>query len=147
MTESDPLQSAIDQEHLRLLSIGYIISGAMSAFFSLFALIYVFMGVMMSTMFASAAKTSPHPEQMPPAFIGWIFAIFGGLFFSFLVLLALAKFRTAACIRRRKSKTFCMVVAAISCLGIPYGTCLGVGTFLILSRKSVADLFNSPDAA
>jgi hypothetical protein len=36
----------------------------------------------------------------------------------------------------------CMVTAGISCLGIPYGTVLGIFTFLVLSRPSAIALFD-----
>jgi hypothetical protein len=42
--ESGNRQSIIDEEHLKLLSLGYMISAATSAFFSLFGLMYVAMG-------------------------------------------------------------------------------------------------------
>ena len=41
-----------------------------------------------------------------------------------------------------------MVVAAVCCLGIPYGTVLGVFTLIVLSRRSVSSLFEpQPTAA
>jgi hypothetical protein len=40
--------------------------------------------------------------------------------------MAAAKFRVSWCIRHRRSRTFCMVIASIGCLEIPYGTLLGV---------------------
>ena len=51
MSDRDSRQQIIDEEHLKFLSIGYMVSVGMSAFFSLFGLIYVFMGVMMGTFF------------------------------------------------------------------------------------------------
>jgi len=37
-----------------------------------------------------------------------------------------------------------MATAALTCLGIPWGTVLGVCTFLVLERPSVAALFPTP---
>ncbi len=147
MIDQESKQAVIDEEHLRLLRLGYLVSGGMTAFFSLFGLLYAGMGVMMTTIIASAAKTSPHPENAPPAEIGWIFGCFGLAIFVFFMAMALAKFKAASLIRQRRSRTFCMVVGGLSCLEIPYGTCLGIATFMVLGRPSVQRLFGVSSAA
>ncbi len=42
---------------------------------------------------------------------------------------------------RRRSWTFCLVVASIECLFMPYGTVLGVFTIIVLLRPTVKELF------
>ena len=69
--------------------------------------------------------------------------MFGGVFFVVLMALALLKFYAASCIRRRKSRLFCQIIAGISCLAIPYGTLLGVLTFIVLGRANVARWFDA----
>jgi hypothetical protein len=135
-------QSIIDEEHLKLLSLGYLISAATTAFFSIFALMYVGMGLFMGTLISHQSGVSTGADQVPPAFIGWFVAAAGLGGFLFMIVLAAAKFRTAICLKNRRSRTFCMIVAGISCLGIPFGTALGVFTFVVLGRNSVALLFN-----
>ena len=136
-------QSIIDEEHLKLLSLGYMISAATTAFFSLIGLMYMAMGVFMSVLISHQKETDPSTGQAPPAFVGWLFAAIGLGMFLVLIGVAAAKFRTAICIRRRSSRTFCMVVAGIGCLEIPYGTVLGVLSFMVLGRDSVTRLFNA----
>jgi hypothetical protein len=143
MTEEIDRRSIIDEEQLRLLSLGYMISGGFAACLSLFGLMYVLMGVIMGAAFSHLPETPSRVGQQPPAFIGWIFACIGLVMFVGLIAMAAAKFRVAWCIRHRKSRTFCMVIAAIGCLEIPYGTLLGVFSFLVLGRDSVARLFTS----
>jgi hypothetical protein len=133
-------QTIIDEEHLKLLSIGYMISAATSAFFSLIGLMYMFMGIFMGAVISHQAEVASK-GQPPPAFIGWLFGAIGLGMFLFLIGMAAAKFRTALCLKRRESRTFCMVVAGISCLEVPYGTVLGVLTFMALGRNSVEQLF------
>jgi hypothetical protein len=144
MSDQTLRQTIIDEEHLKLLSIGYLVSAGITALFSLFGLLYVFMGVMMSISFNEAAKKAS--QSTPPAFIGWVFGIIGLVIFLILIAMAILKLLTAQYIKRRGSRTFCMVVAAISCLEIPYGTLLGVFTFLVLGRESVKCSF-VPQAA
>ena len=143
MTEEIDRRSIIDEEQLKLLSLGYMVSGGFAACLSLFGLMYVLMGVFMGAVFSHLPETPSRVGQQPPAFIGWIFACIGLAMFIGLIAMAAAKFRAAWCIRHRRSRTFCMVIAAIGCLEIPYGTLLGVFSFLVLGRDSVGRLFTS----
>jgi hypothetical protein len=140
----DPIrQSMVDEEHLKLLSLGYIISAATTAFFSIFGLMYMVMAIFMGALISHQKGAGANSNQAPPAFIGWFLGAMGFGIFLFTILLAAAKLRTAFCIKRRRSRTFCMVVAGIGCLGIPYGTVLGVFSFIVLGRDSVARTFDS----
>lgn len=141
MTDLESRQAIVDDEHLKLLSVGYVVSGVMTGLFSLMGLVYAGMGLMMGTIISSAARSHARPEELPPEFMGVFFGIFGGLLFLVLVSLAIAKFKAASYIKQRRGRTFCLVIAGISCFGIPYGTCLGVCTFVVLGRQSVVGLF------
>lgn len=140
MSEELVRQAIIDEEHLKLLSLGYMISAATSAFFSLFGLMYMIMGIFMHEVVAHQTGAASN-GQPPPAFIGWVFGVIGLGMFLFLAGMAALKFRAAWCLKHRRSRTLCMIVAAISCLEVPYGTALGALTFIALGRDSVAQLF------
>ncbi len=143
MSKEDIHQSIIDEEHLKLLSLGYMVSAGITAFFSLFGLMYVFMGMMMSSFFFHMSETAANAGEQPPAFIGLVFACIGLAIFLCMIAMAVAKFLVARYIKRRRSRIFCMIVAGISCLEIPYGTLLGVLTLIVLGRPSVTELFSS----
>jgi hypothetical protein len=136
-------QSLIDDEHLRLLSLGYMISAAMTAVGTLFALLYVFAGFVVMGVFSHRPEVAGGTGQMAPAFIGWIISGIGLAIFFVTLALAAAKFRAGICIKRRKSRTFCMVIAGISCVEFPYGTLLGVLTFMVFGRPSVIRQFQA----
>ncbi len=140
MSEETLRQSIVDEEHLKLLSLGYLVSGGFAALFSFFGLLYLGIGLVFALVVSHTPATS---GEGPPAFIGWIFAGVGLVFFLGAIAVAIAKFYGASSLRRRKSRTFCMVVAGISCLEFPYGTLLGVATFIVLGRDSVQRLFTS----
>ncbi len=144
MTDDPIRQSIVDEEHIKLLSLGYMVSGGFSALFSLFGLFYVFMGAMMSTVFSRMPQTEDKANQMPPQFIGWIFGAIGLAFLIFSVSFAILKFLAGSRLKQRRSRIFCMVVAGFTCLEFPYGTFLGVMTFIVLDRQSVIRLFSSP---
>src|SRR5271155_364470 len=136
-------QSLIDEEPFNLLSLGYMISAAITGFFALFGLMYIFIGAMMIGFIAHRPEMATKTGQVPPAFMGWFFGGVGLAFFVFGIALAVAKLYTAICIKSRKSRTFCLVIAGFTCLAIPYGTALGVFTFIVLGRDSVVRLFPS----
>ena len=142
MPEEIDRQSIIDEEHLRLLSLGYMISAGIGAFFALFGLLYLLIGIVMSIALSHVADTAK-VGQPPPAFIGWMFA---GLGLVFLLLgggIGFARFWAGRCVKQRKSRTYCMVIAAIGCLEFPYGTALGVLSLMVLGRESVVKQFTA----
>jgi hypothetical protein len=140
MPEEIDRQAILDEEHLKLLSWGYMVSGGMALLFSLFALIYVVMGVLFIFV-GQAADATSKAGNAPPAVVGWAIGGIGLVLFLFMVLVGVLKFYTARCLRRRNSRIFCLVIAAFSCLEFPYGTFLGVVTFMVLGRESVARQF------
>lgn len=142
MPEEVTRQSIVDDEHLKLLSLGYMISGASAALLSLFGLMYIAIGTVVGVSIAQQAASATKPGEGAPAFVGWLIGGIGFAVFLVLVTIAAAKFWAAVCIKKRRSRTFCMVVAVISCLEFPYGTALGVLTIIVLGRESVARLFN-----
>lgn len=133
------IRRAIDDEHVRLLSIFYYVLGALNAFWAFLPLIYVFFGLFFMVIFS----TAPHNKDAAPmAFMGLIFIVVG--LFGFVVCAAFAAMKIYAgyCLAQRKNRVFCYVVAALSCLNMPFGTILGVFTFLVLARPNVAAQFH-----
>ncbi len=65
-----------------------------------------------------------------------------GLMFS-LVAAALTamKLLVAQAIADRKWRTFILVTAAIMCVAVPWGTAIGVLTFVVMTRPSIAAKF------
>lgn len=145
MPEEPDRESILDEEHLRLVSMGYMISAGFASFFACFGLLYLVIGIVTSVALAHA-PASARTGEPPPAFVGWIFAGVGLFIFIFAISVALLRFFAARRIKERKSRTFCMVIAGLSCLEFPYGTALGVLTFMVLGRKSVIQLFDSKPA-
>jgi hypothetical protein len=129
-----------DSEHLRLLRIGYFVSAGISSFYALFGLAYVGFGMFVSTTMTQL-QLKPGAVAGPPELVGWIFAGVGALLLCFGGAITGLKLYVARCLRERRSHTLCVVVAAFSCLEIPYGTVLGALTFTVLTRPSVKPLF------
>lgn len=137
----DPaVRRALDEEHLRLLRLGYLLSGALSAIFAVFPLFYVAMGL----FFVGGGTPGTRGLGRDPAMFGWLFVAFGLVFFVWLAGTAALKLAAARAIGKRRMHTFCLVAAAVTTLGIPWGTVLGVLSFLVLERPGVKTLFGPP---
>lgn len=143
-SEQDLRQALLDQEHLRLLRIGYLVTAGMKAFMSLIGLMYAFMGLSFALAVAHTPTRPGHPP--PPEAARWFLTVFGVGIFGFCVALAVLDFAVARRLRLRRSRIFCMIVAGIGCISVPYGTLLGIFTFLILSRPSIMRMFNVPSS-
>ena len=134
------IQRAIDNEHLRLLSIFYYVLGIINAIFACFPLIYVAMGL----FFVMLSPGVPEKEGgAPMAVFGLMFVVMGLMVFLLGATMAVMKIYAGYCLSKRKGRIFCYIAAAISCLSMPYGTILGVFTFIVLSRSEVAAQFEA----
>ena len=136
MTSTPDEQPIIDAEHLRALRIAYFVYAGAAAFIACFGLFYVLLG----TFFQSIMAAMPADPEAD-AFSGMFFVLFGVIFFLVAGTIAALRFFAARCLQKRTHLVFCQVVAAISCLDMPYGTALGIVSFTILSRPSVSALF------
>ena len=131
-----------DEEHLRILSIFHYVVGGLAGLFALFPIIHLILGLFL--IFAPdkfAGKGEP-----PPAFIGWLFVIFAAVFITLGWIFAGFVFTAGRFLARRKHYLFCLVMAGVECLFMPFGMVLGVFTIIVLMRESVKQLFaaNNP---
>jgi len=81
------------------------------------------------------------PPRFPGTFFGVMFVVFPAIFILCGWTLAVLLFIAGRCLARRKHHMFCLVIAGISCLFMPFGTVLGVFTIVVLIRPSVKALF------
>jgi hypothetical protein len=133
-------QERIDCEHLNLLAIFHYVVGALEILFSSFAILHLSLGIAMivNPQFFDRPNGAPDPAQ---PFIGYLFAIVGGLFVLFGWTMGGLTIYSGRCIHKRRRRMFSMIVAGITCLWIPFGTTLGVFTIIVLARPSVQRLY------
>jgi len=130
-----------DEEHLRLLSIFHYVVAALVALGALFPVIHLFLGLFI--VFA-ADKFPNHGQPPPPAFLGWILMFVALMLITFGWIFAALIFTTGRFLAQHRHHTFCLVMAGIECIFMPFGTVLGVFTIVVLVRESVRPLFGVP---
>ena len=132
----DARQQILDAEHLRLLRIGYIVAASVNSLMVLIGFLYIGMGALVSSAIPARGA-----RGAPPFSPFTFFAAFGAAFVIVGAALIVLNLLTARAIGRRQGYVLCMISAALSCLGIPYGTLLGIATFVVLGRPHVKAMF------
>lgn len=133
-------RTVIDNEHLRMLRLAYFVSAAVAGFYALLGLLYVVFGFTVGS-FAESIPSTPGQPPFDSTFPHTFFIVFGFAFALVGAGVVCLRLYAAKCIRLRKSLWVCHLAAAISCLEMPWGTALGVVTFIVLSRDSVRAMF------
>jgi len=130
-----------DTEQLNLLAIFHYVVAGLAALFSFFPLLYTTVGAIF--IFAARHGTAKPGEDLPPEFLGWIFAVLGSVLFLIGLSMAICILIAGRSLALRKRYSFAFVMACIECLFIPFGTILGVFTIVVLSRESMRGLFST----
>lgn len=130
-----------DREHIRLLAMFHYIVAGMAALCALFPVIHLVMGI--------AMVTGRIPDQKDPEFVewmGWLFIFFASAFmvvgFAFAICLAIAGWHLS----RHRHYRYCLVMAALACMFMPFGTALGVFTVIVLMQETVRAMFSGEPA-
>jgi hypothetical protein len=134
-----------DLEHLRLLSIFHYVVATLMAVCACIPLVHLAIGLMF--LFAPPETfRGDRGQSMDEQFR----LIFGLAFTIIPGLIILAGWATAICVfvagrslAGLRRYTFCMIIAAVECVFMPFGTVLGVFALIVLSRPSVKALFDS----
>jgi len=127
-------------EHdLKLLSIGYFVQGGIVTFYALLAACYVgFLGAIFAIITKSAS--ADQRNHIPPGLLPVIAAI-GTAIVCIALAAGVCLLYAGVSLRKRRNRTFLLVMATLSCLFVPYGTILGIFTFIVLQRPTARALF------
>jgi hypothetical protein len=128
-----------DEDHLRLLSIFHYVVGGLAALFALFPVFHMLFGLFL----VLAPDKFGNKGDAPPAFVGWFLMAFAACFMIAGWTFATLVIMTGRFLARRKYYTFCIVMAAVECLFMPFGTVLAVFTLVVLLRESVKRIFEA----
>src|SRR5690606_6350430 len=123
----------------KLLSVFYYILGGIGILFGFFPLLYVVIG---GAIAGGGIPSQPGSEPPPPTAVGFVLIALGLFLTLLLQAVAIANLLTGKWLSQRRNRTFCFVIACITCAGFPLGTALGVFTIIVLQRPSVRALFD-----
>lgn len=144
--QTNSSQDVVDHGHLKVLAICHYVWGALIAALSSIFIIHVVLGLMIAggqlpmTPQNAPAATS---QQPPPTWIGYFFAAMGGCAVLLGWTFGGLTIYSGRCIARRTRRLFSLVMAGINCASFPFGTVLGVFTFIVLLRPSVRQTYES----
>ena len=145
MTELPPLtrdQRKADVDHLKLLAIFHFIVAALSLVgLGLLFLHYAFMHTLIAN---PEVWKNPQRDRLPSheeilAMIKWFYLFFGAV----LIASGVANLLSGLFIQVKKHRLFSLIIAGFNCLHFPFGTVLGVFTFVVLLRDSVRELYDA----
>lgn len=120
-----------DEQYLGLLSIFHYVVGVLAACFACIFLIHFSIGIAMLTGAIDDA----------PTFVGLMFVVMSIVAIMIGWVFAVCLIIAGKNLAKRKRYMYCLVMAAISCMFMPFGTVLGVFTIIVLMRPSVKELF------
>lgn len=130
--------SGQDLAHLDTIGILYYVLAGITAVFSLFPVIHLIVGIGMLTL-----PAQPGQPAHEAAFVGWLFIAVAVSLIGFGMTLAVLFLMIARRLRQRRGYMFCVVVSAVSCLSMPFGTALGVFSLIVLTKAPIKALFES----
>ncbi len=126
-----------DEQYLNILSIFHYVVGGITALFACFPVFHLAMGISILT-----GGFGPMPDDKFP------FQIFGLMFVMIPACIILTGWVLAGSIvaagyflSTRQNYTFCLVVAGVECIFMPFGTVLGIFTIILLVKPAVKALF------
>lgn len=144
MSELPPLmrdQRKTDLYHLRLLAIfHFVIAGFAVLGIAFLFLHYSLMHAMLTNpdMWKNQQNHGPPPEQFMAIFV-WFYVVMGGIF----VVAGIGNLLSGLFMQKGKNRIFSLVVAGFNVLQFPFGTVLGVFTFIVLLRDSVREAYEA----
>lgn len=128
------------RQYLDLLAIFHYLVGAIAALFGFFPFIHLALGLgLMAGTFPTSSENGIEP----------LLGVGMGCFFAFFALSMIAccwgyaagMFAAGRYLKQRRKHLFCLVMAGISCMFMPFGTVLGVITLLLLLQDDVKQAF------
>lgn len=128
------------QRHLSTVSVLHYVYGAVVCLGGLGLLTLVMLGHFLQSDWIAEQSQG----DGPPAWVGGLLGALGWTLFIVVELKGLLNLVSAILIGQRRGRVFSMVVAALDCLAVPFGTALGIYTLIVLENDGVREQYALP---
>ena len=143
MSDLPPLirdQRKIDAGHLKLIGIFHFVLAAFAVIGLGFLVLHWWI---MNTMLSHPEHWKHSNQAPPPKEFLAIFKYFYYFVAAWVVASGLGNALSGIFILQRRARVYSLVVAGFNCIAFPFGTVLGVFTFIVLLRESVAEVYEA----
>lgn len=129
-----------NEQYLKILGIFHFVVGGIAGLFACFPIFHFGMGLF---MFVGGLFPGFMGEDEPfmVSIVGLIFTLIAGAVMLFGWAFAISLILAGYGLLKRKWHTFCLIMAGIACMFMPFGTVLGVLTLILLIKPAVKELF------
>jgi hypothetical protein len=134
-----------DLDQIKILSIFHFVVAGIAALFACFPIFHLLMGISMLTG-SFFPNDTPTNMSFPFSLFGLMFTIIPAAMILFGWAFAISLAISGYFLFKKQHYMFCMIMAGICCIFMPFGTVLGVFTIIVLIRPSVKELFKYPVA-
>jgi hypothetical protein len=134
-------QRQADADHLRILAIfHFVVAGLSLVGLGFLGLHYTMIHFLFAQpgMWKNQTAAGPPPAQIFAVF-KWFYLVFGAIW----VIGGLGNLYSGICLQKRTHRTFSLVMSAVNCVHFPFGTVLGVFTFVVLLRDSEREAYRA----
>lgn len=125
-----------NEQVLRILSIFHYVVAAFAGCISFFPSLHLAMGIAIAS---GALKDDKDP--FPIEWVGWFFIFFASVWILCGLAFTVCMVVAGRSLQSRRRYVFCLVMAGMECLLMPFGTVLGVFTLITLTKDDIRALF------
>ena len=118
-----------DDDLLRILAVFHFVLAGMVAMVALFPAVHLIVGIGL----VSGAFTNPG-DPFPFALVGWLLILFASCWISCGLVFAAFMVLAGRMLLKRRRYFFCLAMAGLACMFMPFGTVLGAFTIIILMK-------------
>ena len=130
-----------DEHYLRVLSIFHYVVAGLATLFALFPTVHLAVGIAM----ASGVLSDDPKDALPIALTGWFLVLFASLWILCGLAFSTCVFLAGRNLNVRRRYRFCLFMACLECMFMPFGTVLGVFTIIMLAREPVKVQFGASE--
>jgi len=130
-----------NENYLRILSIFHYVVAGIAALFACFPIFHLAMGISMLAGGFFTGDVAPD-TYFPFTIFGLMFTLIPATMIVLGWIFAISLAISGYYLSQKRHHTFCLVMAGISCVFMPFGTVLGAFTIALLMQPPVREMFD-----